>query len=400
MTEQRVRELLTEVADAVPPPDTAERAWRRSVRVRRRRVAGTALLAVGVVVATIGVVGVLHDGAGTLPNPDGDRGSAPVANPNLPEAALARAADARTEGGGKAWIGPTIEEDERLPAAGSALPPSIDLDQDIEATEQPGRSLAAFAASDPESPLTEVMLLDRDGGVSRLEVQGLDTVLKPDGDDDDSADEYVLPLNISSLSPDGTQLVLAQDHEVVLYDLVDGTDRTLPTYGSESYYVGWTYNVDDDRWMIQLPRDLLDHVTGKVDVRSSEDSEDSEDSDGIVAIWPERTLGEQTAQAFLGRSVRALGPEIGDDPVLIEVTGPRHALLALPGDEADNHLRPRSRVVAWLGDDTVAFQSQDYGSYRVLGWETDSGAVHMLSEAELPEDWNQGVIASWADIPQ
>lgn len=395
MTEQRVRELLTEVADAVPPPDAAERAWRRSVRVRRRRVAGTALLAVGVVVAAIGVVGVLHDGAGTMPNPDGDRGSAPVAI-RQPEAALARPADARTERGGKAWIGPTIEEDERLPAAAaSALPASIDLNEDIEATEQPGPSIAAFAASDAENPLEEVMLLDSDGLVSKLDVSGLDTVLKPDGDDGDSADEYVLPLNISSLSPDGTRLVLAQDHEVVVYDLVTGEEKWWSTNDSESYYVGWTYT--DDRWMIQLPRDLLDPATGTVEVRPDEDEVDSDD---IVAIWPERKHGNQAAQAFLGRSVPALGPEIGDDPVLIEVTGPRHALLALPGDDDANHLRPRSRVVAWLGDDTVAFQSQDYGSYRVLGWETDSGAVSLLSEADLPDDWDQGVIASWADIPQ
>jgi hypothetical protein len=398
MTEQRVRELLTEVADAVPPPDAAEQAWRRSVRVRRRRVAGTALLAVGVVVAAIGVVGVLHDGAGTLPNPDGDRGSAPVAIAEPPEAALPRPADARTERGGKAWIGPTIEEDGRLPAAASAdLPASIDLNDDMEATEQPGRSMAAFAASDPETPLEEVMLLSRDGLVSRLDVSGfdLDTVLKPDGDDADSADEYVLPLNISSLSPDGTRLVLAQDHEVVVYNLVTGEHQVRPTGTSESYYVGWT----SDSQQVQLVKDLLDPVSGKVQEISLQDEGESEDSDDIVAIWPERTYGNQAAQAFLGRTVPALAPEIGDDPVLIEVTGPRHAVLALPGDDDDNDLRPRSRVVAWLGDDTVAFQSQDYGSYRVLGWETDNGAVRLLSEADLPDDWDQGVIASWADIP-
>src|SRR5262245_16776206 len=106
MTEPRVRELLTEVADAVPPPEVAERAWRRSVRVRRRRVAGTAVLAVGIVVAVIGVVAVFNDGSGAIF--DGDGRTDVVAPPRPPEAAFPRPPDAHV-GSIRAWIGPTVE---------------------------------------------------------------------------------------------------------------------------------------------------------------------------------------------------------------------------------------------------------------------------------------------------
>jgi hypothetical protein len=386
MTEQRVRELLTEVADAVPPPEVAERAWRRSVRVRRRRVAGTALLAVGVVVAVIGVVAVFNDGSGAIP--DGD-GRADVVAPAPPEAAFARPPDAQVDGI-RAWVGPTIEEESRLPTAASEVPGSIDLDEDLETTDRPGPAVAAFAASDAENQLEEVVLLGRDGLASRLRVPGLDTVTRPDDEtDEDTEDEYVLPLNISSLSPDGKRLVLAQDRRVVVYDLVTGKQRTWSTGVSESYYVGWTHDGSE----VQLVKDLLDPDTGDVQEISLEDDGEAEDSDGPIPIWPGRTIEDRTVQAMVEDPVPELGSDADD--VLITVEGPRPAMLALPVD-GDDHVSPRGRVVGWLGEKVVAFQSQDHGSYRVLGWDTETGAVSVLSEADLPSDWGDGVTASWA----
>jgi hypothetical protein len=388
MTEQRVRELLTEVADAVPPPEVAERAWHRSVRVRRRRVAGTAVLAVGVVVAVIGVVAVFNDGSSALP--DGDGRTDVVALPT-PEAAFPRPPDAHV-GAFRAWVGPTIEEEARLPAVPSEVPGSIDLNEDLEATDAPGRSVAAFAASDAENRLEEVVLVGRDGLASRLPVEGLDTVTRPDDDDANTDDEYVLPLNISSLSPDGTRLVLAQNHRVVLYNLITGDDETYDTGASESYFVGWTET--NDGWQVQLVRDLLDPGTGNVQKSLYQGDGESQDSDGPTEVWPERKMDGREAQAVADRPVPALGSD--DDDVLIRVKGARPAMLALPVD-GDDHVSPRSRVVGWLGGNYLAFQSQDYGSYRVLGWDTDTGAVQLLSEADLPSDWGDGVTASWAD---
>lgn len=390
MTEGRVRELLTEVADAVPPPEMAERAWRRSVRARRRRVAGTALLAVGVVVAVIGIVAVFNDGSGGIL--DGD-GRADVVAPPVPEAAYPRPPDAHV-GKIPAWIGPTIEEEAHLPTARTVVPGSIDLDEDLEPTDAPGRSVAAFAPSDAEHQLKEVVLVGRDGLASRLEVAGLDTVTRPDDEwDADTEDEYVLPLNISSLSPDGTRLVLAQDHEVVVYDLITGKKKNWPTDDSESYYVGWRET--EDGWKVQLPKDLLDPATGEVEEINLQDDSETADSDGPTEVWPVREMDGREANAVADRPVPVLGSD--DDDVLVSVKGSRPAMLALPVDGED-HVSPRSRVVGWLGPDYVAFQSQDHGSYRVLGWDTDTGSVRLLSEADLPSDWDSGVTASWADL--
>ena len=390
MTEGRVRELLTEVADAVPPPEVAARAWRRSVRARRRRVAGTALLAVGVVVAVIGIVAVFNDGSGAIP--DGD-GRAEVVAPPVPEAAFPRPPDAHV-GVSRAWVGPTIEEEAHLPTARTVVPGSIDLDEELETTDAPGRSVAAFAPSDAEHQLEEVVLVGRDGLASRLEVPGLDTVMRPDDQGDaDTEDEYVLPLNISSLSPDGTQLVLAQDHRVVVYDLLTGKPRTWDTYDSDSYFVGWTEGKDG--WQVQLVRDLLDPDTGEIQKSSYQGDGESEDSDGPTEVWPKREIDGREAFAVADRPVPALGSD--DDDALITVKGSRPAMLALPVDGED-HVSPRSRVVGWLGPDYVAFQSQDHGSYRVLGWDTNTGSVRLLSEADLPSDWDSGVTASWADL--
>jgi hypothetical protein len=390
MTEPRVRELLTEVADAVPPPEVAERAWRRSVRVRRRRVAGTAVLAVGVVVAVIGVVAVFNDGSDAIP--DGD-GRADVVAPPVPESAFPRPPDAHV-GKIRAWIGPTIDEEAHLPTARTVVPGSIDLDEDLKTTDTPGRSVAAFAASDAEHQLEEVVLVGRDGLASRLDVSGLDTVTRPDDEGDaDTEDEYVLPLNISSLSPDGTRLVLAQNYQVVLYNLLTGHKETYRTGISESYFVGWTETKDG--WEVQLVRDLLDPDTGEIQESSYQGDGESQDSEGPTDVWPKREMDGREAFAVADQPVPALGSD--DDDILITVKGSPPAMLALPVDGED-HVSPRSRVIGWLGTDYVAFQSQDHGSYRVLGWDTDTGSMRLLSEADLPSDWDSGVTASWADL--
>jgi hypothetical protein len=400
MTQERIRELLNDVADAVPAPDVAEGAWRRSVRVRRRRVAGSSVLAVGVIAAVVAVVGVVGDGQAGLAPPREDQIAVPLPPP---EAAKAREPDAQIAGAA-AWIGPSIEEEERLPRMTSVLPGSVDLTDDVETTDAPGRSIAAFAASDSENQLQEVMLVDHAGEVSKLDVSGLDLELveKPDPDSDGTIN--VLPLNISSLSPNGKSLVLAQNDEVVLFDLVNGGDPVRwPTYDSESYYVGWTH-VEGEGWQIQLVLDVMDPHTGVISPRDGGD-DSSSDTDGPVYIWPGRAAADgRVAQAVLDRPVPKLESEIGTDPVLIQADFPDPATegvppatLALPVDDGD-HVRPRSRVVAWFGRD-VAFQSQDYGTFRVLGWDTDTGAVKRISDVELPDEWDTGVIASWAYPP-
>src|SRR5262249_47396086 len=152
---------------------------------------------------------------------------------------------------------------------------------------------------------------------------GLDIVHNPDNGND-----TVLPLNISSLSPDGRKLVLAQNHEVVVYDLVSGAHQDLPTQNEDSYNVGWT----PDGSQLQLPDGVIDPVTRDITPPDGPTQADTSDPNGPTDIWPPRRSGELTAQARSDQPVPALGSRLGTDPVLIRVWGARRASLALPGD--------------------------------------------------------------------
>lgn len=388
MTQERIRELLNDVAGDVPAPDIADRAWQRSRRIRRRRrVAGSSALAVGVVVAALAVAGVVDDTQPGSVQPD--RNNVAERLP-VPEAAKPRPFDARVDGA-PAWIGPTVQEEERLPQMASGLPESIDLTEDVETTDTPGRSVAAFAASDSDL-LEEVLLVDKDGDVSRLELdEPLERPSNPL-----SGDSF-LPLNISSLSPSGRYLVFAQQDDVVLYDLIngDGEPDVWPNDGSASWNVGWAKR--DGRWWIQLPVDLMDPATGDIEKTGESGSGGGSQFPVEQKIWPEHynDAGELAAGGRPSPEAPRFVKKL-DEPLFVTVDGPDPRLLVLPGH--DDILPPRSRVAGWLDRATVAFQSQDYGVFHLLSWNTRNGAVRMVSEIELPDDWDDGVIASWAKV--
>jgi hypothetical protein len=392
MTEQRMRELLHEVADVVPSPNVADQAWRRSVRVRRRRTVGTALLAAGSVVAVIGLVGFITDGT----DPDSQRRPSPVAPPAPPEAGSPRAPLARVDGA-DAWLGPEVAEESRLPRIGSALPPTINLTSVATTQRKPGLSVAAFAAADDMTP-ESILLLDANAMVSRLELPDLDPVYN-------FKDEQVPLLNLGSLSPDGSRLVFPQPHGVVIYDLVTGVDKPCEVTDNNvsTYYVGWSADGSD----IQLPQDTIDPETCDVNPSSSDGDDSSArggaDTDIIgrfvvdQAYWPLRSWGDRDAEAAWNLKADGLPSELADQE-LIAVDGPRPALLALPETAEERGVVPGVRVVTWIDRGTVAFESQASGQFNILGWDIRDGAVSLVSEIAVPDGWDAGVIASWADL--
>jgi hypothetical protein len=389
MTEQRMRELLHEVADVVPPPNVADAAWRRSVRVRRRHRVGTAVLAAGSVVAVIGVVGFVTDGV----SDGGNAGPSPVASPAPPETAAPQEPITQIEDA-DAWLGPTVAKESLLPRLGWKLPATIDLTSVATTERTPGPAYAAFAAADDPTP-DSILLLGSDQMVSRLVLPDLEPVRGPDGDP-------VPLLNLGSLSPDGGRLVFPQPHGVVTYDLDTGEVKRCEAPGDvETYYAGW----NADGTPIQLPNDSIDPdrcvvTRGDPGGGSSTESANTDDIGRFVveqAYWPMRSWDKRYAEAAWALHGGGFPSEVANKE-LIAVDGPLPALLALPETAEDRGVAPGVRVVTWLDRRTVAFGSQASGQFNVLGWNIKNGAVSLVSEIAVPDDWDAGVIASWADL--
>jgi hypothetical protein len=390
VTEQRMRELLREVADVVSSPNVVDEAWRRSVRVRRRRMVGTAVLAAGSVVAVIGVVGFVTEGVGD--GPDGLRGPSSVAPPATPEAASQRAPLTRVDDA-DAWLGPTVAEESRLPRLGWELPGTIDLTSVVTTDRAPVPAFAAFAAADDPTP-ESILLLGADERVSRLELPALDPVRNPNN-------ELVPFLNLGSLSPDGRRLVFPQPHGIVIYDIVTGHAKPCEVNDVSTYYAGWSA----DGAEIQLPNDTIDPETCAVTPGStSVGDDDPGDTIGRFTVeqayWPSRSWGERYAEAAWDLQDERVSAELTGRE-LIAADGPRAAaLLVLPETAEDRDVTaPGARVVTWLNGRTVAFESQAAGQFNVLGWDITDGMVSLVSEIAVPDDWDAGVIASWADLP-
>jgi hypothetical protein len=391
MTDQRMRELLHEVADVVPPPNVAGAAWRRSVRVRRRRRVGATVLAAGSVVAVIGVVGFVTNGVGD--GSDGSAGPSPVAPPAPPEAASPREPFTVVHRA-EAWLGPKVAEESRLPRRSSLpLPGTIDLASVATIDQTPGQAVAAFAAADEPTP-DSILLLGADQRVSRLKLPDLEPVRNPDG-------VPVPLLNLGSLSPDGNRLVFPQPHGVMIYDLIEGGRKSCPTDDDVStYYAGWS----GDGTQVTLPEDSI-NPDGCVVTRGQSGGDSSAGSEyeriGQFVVeqpyFPMRSLGDQAAEAAWSLQDDGLPAELAEEELIV-VDGPRPALLAVPEDADERGVAPGVRVVRWLDHRTVEFESQATGQFNILGWDIKNGAVSLVSEIAVPDGWDDGVIASWADL--
>ena len=247
MTDQAVRELLKQVADAVPPRDLAARAWERAHRRRRRRRQGSAAF----VLAAAAVTGAVL----VVPDRLGDAPEAPAASEARTWKALGTTDEPHL------LVGPTRAEEAALPWAATALPRRIVADAAgaSRLTEDPpDRALALLQAPVGEQYTPgPVLVLGDDGELRRID--GLSPVPDPGGN-------LSFPLDAGSLSPDGRRAAFAQRDMIVILELTSGVRRELTVPGFNEK-VRWSR--DSQRLLVAREGDalLLDVASGSsVDV--------------------------------------------------------------------------------------------------------------------------------------
>jgi hypothetical protein len=212
MSQERLAQLLAEVADDVDAPHLAEASWARAGVLRRRRRVVIPMV-VAVVALAIGVGSIALPRVQT--RPDVTSGSATVSSTPQP--------------------GPAVVDrmPEDLPGrAGVPLPSVPDLTGAIKLSVSPVAS--AVALYEPVDPQTAkggpIYVLGSDGRLRLLDVVSL----KPTRD---AAGNEAIPLKNGSLGPHGVTAVFAQTDKVVIVDLQTAKVREIPLPGFNEFVV-------------------------------------------------------------------------------------------------------------------------------------------------------------------
>ncbi|MCG5212887.1 hypothetical protein [Streptosporangium sp. KLBMP 9127] len=382
MTDQRLRELFSDLAETLPEgPSRAGELWRQGTRSRTRRrwrVAAaaatvTALVVVGIAVSPESV----ERGITVYPS------VTPPLTPTIPPTPATDTA-------------PPPSGEEALPTLATALPEKWADIPVVTAVSGPVLALAEFG----------------DGRIYMMKSGGripLDVKL---GDSVDSAGNGGTPLKPNSLAPDGTMAAFPQKDEVVVVDLVIGRARRYPVPGFNEVVLwrGGQLLVEQEE-----ANYLLDLATGKVrrqpykgftgvagyrDLRIVSPDEGgwtviqeggSEVGLGVQDITDEGSmpvgiLGNHGWQrdGLVARSALAHSDQAkrADVVVVADVaTGRVVRTLLLPwGDSPDMRCgKAGCPVRGWISRDTVIIESED----RLLGWNINTGALSRV--ADLPK---------------
>jgi hypothetical protein len=271
MTEQRLPELLRELAEPVGASGLSERAWQRAQLIRRRRRASVG--AVAAVTLTVGALTVVRSygpdpGLGPGPGLGDQTGPATSGDPPTSVSAVPSPAPrikptppAATVAGAPTWLSPRPEDERALPVMPSVLPANIDLTRPAPLLRDKPlpRAVAAYLLTTLDGKLDRVLVLGTGGGsasaLRRVDLGDLEWV--PDGQGNSTA-----PFTRTSLSPDGKRIAFAQEHEIVVLTLADASWQRFPVRG---------VNTDLFQWFSD---DMIFSGDGPaVDVRTGESSE-------------------------------------------------------------------------------------------------------------------------------
>lgn len=397
MTDQRLSELLGELAEPVTARGLSERAWRRAQQVRRRRRA--TMGAVAAVTVTAGALTLVRPpgndvwvGDRTVPSSS----ARPSDDPAGPEQSASPQADvtppAATVAGAPAWLSPRPEDESALPFLRSALPATADLTRPAPPLrDQPlPRAAAAYLLTTENGELDGVLVLGAGSGspLRRVDLpDGMGWV--PDGQGNVTA-----PFLRTSLSPDGRRIAFAQEHEIVVLTLADASWQRYPVRSVNTDLFQWF----DDNTVYSGTGPAVDVRTGSAAEVDFEPYPLRTASFPIRSWWgPVRRNGNLLAQA--GFTTHLTEPDAGrDSPEAIAVGGTRRALLVIQdGDptSADSRSKGCCEVISWLDADTVAFESGTRERY-VLAWNTRTGRLTRVTQVVAPSGRSVG--ASYADL--
>ena len=390
--DERLRDLLPQLAADVDAPSMARTAWTRARRVRRRRRVGT----VGTFALVTAVILMASTGVPTLtPTTAGPAVPATAADPS----AVGTVTRAPAPAAG--WSGPQVQA---APAA-TALGTLPGLDTPLAALSRVPDSAPALSG-DPVS--TVVAAVQRDEGPA--------LVLGADGrwrrvDDAPSSPGAGARLAPGSLSPDGRRLALYEANGIVLIDTTTGADRYLPVTGPVTRS-GWSgvWFPDGDRVLVtgdggtavvstidgtvRIPegREYLDLVRGgpggpSIELSATELVVHPDVAAGAPAVAvPLATAGTAPMRDWYGLGhldagrVARSGFTGGDRAQAVSIvdvaTGRLTDLLQLSYEGRRQGCCP---TLGWLDGDTVLFRDGP----RLLAWRP--GAAMPLSRvAELP----------------
>lgn len=376
MTEPRIRELLTELAEPIDGRDLAELAWRDAGR-RLLRVRFGVLATVAVV--ALGAVGV---------------GWAASHETNRPGAG--------SSGGGATAIlltqaGPTPAAEKALPAVRIGMPQRLRIDTAAPwiAAAPIRTAVAAFAVSGTASPT--LVLVTATGVQRRLDISG---VQPPAGSSTDPAAAFTP----GSLSPDGTRLAFRVADGIAIYTLATGEwstpARWLVTGTSGTGPLQWYSN--DSLGYVGDVIVVLGPDSSAGQVRTVQVSTQLAGIGGTSLYGPRRATDTYVAQSAtlnnpdsdVGRGIltsQAVIVQRQGDPV-----GTRALLFADAGRDAEG-----TAVAGWSGMRDVVYESRSGAESsgqvtRLVAWDFAAGTLRL--GATITAGPNTTFVGSYADL--
>ena len=299
--------------------------------------------------------------------------------------------------GNPVWLGPTLEEEARLPED-RRMHLSPDLNGKHQSATEAGleHAVMAFADTGQDGWVTDVWLVGDDGTTYTLDLPELDELTVAVLDPTANQQGYPVPsFTASSLSPEGTKLAFADTSGIVIYDLPTNT-WTIPGVPDafSDMGPGFTWASEET---IDLQEGSLNVRTGNVGEFDRRPSPLGGTRFSVADWWGQpRWNGSDNRAA---RAAFSTGVTVVDagyaNPEAVVVEGKRPAMLVINGQGRFNGCCAAAR---WLDKDTVVFESRSAEAMRLLGWNTRTGDIRSLAKVLWPGEG--GLISSYADVGQ
>jgi hypothetical protein len=394
MTEQTLREALNDIASDITGPDLVDAAWAGATRRRRR----TGIAVTGGVAASVALVAVGATVVGSTPDAGPDPAKTPtgdpspsVPSPSVPSPSVPSESgrlDATDSEGNPVWLSPSVAEEATLPwLTQSVLPRTLEVGDGPRNEPLFSSAVAVFLVGDVDADAapSRAVVIDRDGGISSIDIGHLDPVRDENGN---AAAQ--LP---AGLSPDGRHVAFTQNSSIEVYEF--GAARWQSVDTSDWLAEGARWLDNETLWV----PDVLGGDVGSTyslggaltarDVRWR-GAEPSPDGYGPTKL---NSAGRYAQSQFSSSSVKVGGQTWGGLEALVVRTGERRQLLAY-WPPYEGRSKGCCEVVGWFDRDTVAYRSGD----RILAWRLGTDFHFRVAEMAGVAQGEEWYAASWADL--